>query len=107
MLVSIDPKPNLLAALSTRSIEAPVSFPSRKNIIFVVPSYNFKVKRYMVLCYSTIMSSIDEDFYIMAHYDNSSKKSGKDKMPKRNKRVDDYNNSKKKKSNGYYRPADS
>ena len=48
----------------------------------------------------------------MAHYNddgygNSSKKSKKNKMPKRNKRVDDYNKSKQKKDNGYYRPMDS
>ena len=48
---------------------------------------------------------------VMAHYDdgygNSSKNSGKNKMPKRNKRVDDYKKSKQKKDNGYYRPMDS
>ena len=48
----------------------------------------------------------------MAHYGNdssgnSSKNSKKNKMPKRNKRVDDYNKSKKKKDSGYYRPTDS
>ena len=48
----------------------------------------------------------------MAHYGddsygNSNKKGSKNKMPKRNKRVDDYYKSKQKKDKGYYRPMDS